>query len=110
MIAAVVAESIAALSEQDISAAMTPYHGEGRRAVRAGAEAMLRFAFEQSGRYRLFFQTEPDGFIDVADLFEADAGGQEEARRLFASLHGMAALVLTWQMAEAEAYRHLLSI
>ena len=105
LIDAVVEQSLTALVE-DVSAAMSPFAGEGRRALEAGAGAMLAFAFGQSGRYRLLFlpRSEPQArFHEIVALFAAEAPSLSAARHLWAAIHGAAVLVLTGQISQSQA-------
>lgn len=105
LIDAVVEQSLTAMVEE-VSSAMAPFAGEGRRAVEAGAEAMLSFAFAQSGRYRLLFlpRSQPHPrFHEIVDLLAAEAPSLKAARHLWATLHGAAALALTGEISQSQA-------
>ena len=105
LIDAVVEQSLIAMIE-DIASAMSPFAGERRRALEAGAMAMLGFAFAQSGRYRLLFlpRSEPLArFHEIVELFAAEARSIATARQIWTTVHGAAALALTRQITESQA-------
>ena len=86
---------------EEMSAAIATYRGEGRPALRAGGLALLKFATEQNGRYRLLASDPKLGV--VAELFQDDAGSWHNAQKAHAQFHGLAMLVLAGAMEASDA-------
>jgi AcrR family transcriptional regulator len=100
LLAAVVAQGLGALKDE-MDQAMIAYQGEGARAVHAAGMALLTFAHEQAGRYRLLAQS-----VDMKDLlqpFMSDSESAKGAWRHLAFYHGVAMLLLSGAISWDEA-------
>jgi AcrR family transcriptional regulator len=105
LLSAVIDAARSALCDE-IASAMNTYRGEGRPALRAGGLALLKFAIDQAGRYRLLASDPKLG--SVAELFLDDAGSWDHAQKSLALYHGLAMLVLTGALDPDDAQALLL--
>ena len=103
---AVTAQTAISLAD-DMRAAMMPFEGEGRIALQAGIKAMIRFASDQSARFRLLIAPEakPDFMHDLALILKADAGGIEQARVVLSQALGLSLLMINKTISLDEAER-----